>query len=258
MTYVINYAAKGILILILFFLIHAFKFFRMYLVLLEKRINFSRFIFSYCHTTLVNLLIPFKLGELYRVFVYSRLAGSFEAGLLSVIADRFFDTLALVLIMLPLIWLYPEGLTSVAVFLMVFLFAVVFIYAVFPPTYRYLNRYIIINRTSKRSMAVLRALKITRQWYDYVKRLISGRYALLLILSFGAWVFEGGLLFVLSQSLGIEFSAGAFLEYIASILDSTHIPAIQKPYGIMCIILMGVFTVASGCFYIIKLKKKDR
>ena len=50
-----------------FIAVHFFKMLRLYLVLMEHRISFGRFILLYLRTTFINLIIPFKLGELYRI-----------------------------------------------------------------------------------------------------------------------------------------------------------------------------------------------
>ncbi|MCR4655835.1 MAG: flippase-like domain-containing protein [Lachnospiraceae bacterium] len=252
MLQALSYIVVGLMIVALFLLIHICKMMRMYLVLIDTKIEFRRFTFAYFRTTLINLVIPFKLGEIYRAVVFYRLSGSLKIGVLSVIVDRFFDTLALVLIIIPLILLYPDTLSFVTVMLSVFLVVIVFIYRVFPPAYRYLNNYIIINRTSKRSMAVLRVLSILRVWYDYVRNLVSGRYSVMLLLSFGAWIVEGILLLILSRYVGISFGAREFCEYITSILSSGHETSIQKPYTWMCIVLIAVMTIISGTVYFIK------
>ena len=242
---VIKLLPAGILCLIWFLAIHTVKLFRMYLVLLESRIEFKRFIFAYCRTTLLNLVIPFKLGEIYRMVVYSRLTKSPAVGIAGVIVDRFFDTFALVLILLPLHVLDPSGISAVSVFLAVFVVFVTFVYVIFPSAYGYLNRYIIINRTSARSMAVLRFLEVLNSGYEYVKRLITGRYALMILMSFASWVLEGGLLFFISRLLGIEFNMSGFSDYITSIL-STAYSGLQTKYTIISITFMLILSVISG------------
>ncbi|HAG68517.1 MAG TPA: hypothetical protein DCL38_00925 [Lachnospiraceae bacterium] len=248
----------GAVLIILFLMVHMLKLMRMYLVFIEKRIELKRFTPAYFGTTLINLIVPFKLGEIFRVFVFYKLTGSPETGLVGVIADRFFDTLALVLVMIPLLILYPDTLSAVSVFLAVFLIIVVFIYLIFPPTYRYLNKYIIINRTSERSMAVLRLLKGVKVWYEYVKGLVSGRYALLLLLSLSAWILEG-ILFGLFTALGSggTFDARGFCEYITSILSSAPQSPMQRLYVYISIVLMAVFALLSGTFYLSRRKAKE-
>ena len=90
-----------ILFLILFMLVHIAKMTRLYLVLLEQKISFGRFVVVYLKTTCVNLIVPFKLGEIYRVYALAKETKKFPVGFLSVLVDRFFDTVSLLLILIP-------------------------------------------------------------------------------------------------------------------------------------------------------------
>ena len=89
-------------VLVLFAGAHVFKFTRFWLVLMEDReLSFFDILFLYVRTTLANLIIPFKIGELYRVAAVKHMSGSFKTGILLVVIDRFFDTLALLTLTLP-------------------------------------------------------------------------------------------------------------------------------------------------------------
>ena len=74
-----------------FIAVHFFKMLRLYLVLMEHRISFGRFILLYLRTTFINLIIPFKLGELYRIEEIARVTKIWQVGFLSVLVDRFCD-----------------------------------------------------------------------------------------------------------------------------------------------------------------------
>ncbi|MCR4924045.1 MAG: flippase-like domain-containing protein [Lachnospiraceae bacterium] len=235
----------SICVVFLFLLIHLLKSMRLYLVLLDERVEFKTFVLTYFTTTLLNLIIPFKLGEILRVLILSRITKSTLKGLFCTITDRFFDTLALVLIMLPLQLLYRDTLSMAGIFLSVFLLAVIFAFWTFPSAYDYLSKYIIINRSSQRSMAALKGLWLTKQGYDGVRKLVSGRYGLMTLLSFGAWIVEGMLLFVLSRILRIAFDAREFCEYIASILFKGHKTMIQTPYFVLCVTGLSILTIIS-------------
>lgn len=238
---VLKFIVGGAVCIVWFMLIHTIKMFRMYLVLLDHRVEFKRFIFAYLRTTLVNLIIPFKLGEIYRMFVYSRMIGNAGTGIAGTLVDRFFDTMALVLLLIPLHVLYPDKISAVSVFLAVFVIFIVFVYLIFMPAYGYLNKYIIINRDSKNSMAVLRFLEVIRSAYEYVKRLISGRYALMILMSFGAWVLEGGLLLFFAKVIGVSYDISMFSDYITSIL-STAVSELKNKYTIFSIVVIFILS----------------
>lgn len=250
---IVKFITGGILCILWFAVIHVLKLFRMYLVLMEQKTGFGRFVFAYCRTTLANLVIPFKIGEIYRIIVYSKITGSAGIGAAGVIVDRFFDTMALVLILLPLHVLYPSKISAVSVFLAVFVAVTIFVYMIFPSAYSNLNKYIIMNRDSKNSMRVLKWLEVLNSGYEYIRRLVRGKYALILLMSFGAWVLEGGLLYIIAWMFGIDYDAGVFSDYITSIL-STSYSELQAKYTLYSIVLMAVFTLVSGVTVLFSVK----
>lgn len=206
-------------ILILFLMVHAVKSMRLYLIVIDEKIPFRRFLLLYSLTTLVNLVVPYKLGEFFRIFVFIRATGDKKIGFLSVLLDRFFDTVALVLILLPYELLTNGSVSSSTLLLTVFVVVLVFVYISFPSFYTYLNRYIIMNRTSKGAMGSLKMLELVKSGADYVRRLIHGRYALLTICSFVAWLLECGILHIMSGLWKIE-EGNNISSYIQSIISS--------------------------------------
>ena len=210
-----------ILILIGFAIVHLIKLMRLYLMVMDQNISFARFVPAYLRTTLVNLIIPYKLGEIYRIGVFARITKSFRVGFFCVLADRFFDTLALVAILIPCKLLMAGHVTAAEVFLAVFLIVVILAYVLLPSSYKYLNRYIITRKTSRRSLRALKGLEAVHEWYLYVQELISGRYGLLMVSSLGAWIAEIAVLFGVAFLLDMHFDALGFANYISSILSGS-------------------------------------
>lgn len=209
----------GVVILILFLCVHLIKMMRMYLIVMDKRVSFDRFVPAYLRTTLVNLIIPYKLGEIYRIGVFYRISGGFKTGFFSVLIDRFFDTLALVFILLPYQLFITKTVTVQTLLLAAFLAVVLIAYRVFPPSYEFLNRYIITSRQSKRSMMALAALEQLSGWYDYAQQLVKGRYGILLLFSLAAWLLEMGVLAGFTKICGKSFKVSDFGSYIESIVS---------------------------------------
>ena len=239
------------LFLIGFIVVHLAKMMRLYLILMEQKIEFRRFVLTYLKTTFVNLVIPFKLGEIYRIFCFSRETKVFQIGLFSVIVDRFFDTVALLVLLIPFEVLITGEVTWVTGVLTIAAILAIFVFVVFPGIYTYLNRYIIMNKTSVRSMTALRGLEVTKTWYDYVRNLISGRYALIILLSCAAWIAETGVLWCLSTMRSMAFGASAFSEYIAAIFMSGKSPVLTDYIWISATI-MGMLTVAGYVIYLVR------
>ena len=56
----------------------------------------------YIKTAFVNLLIPFKLGEIYRMYAYGYKIKSYSKGVITIIVERYFDALVLLALLLLL------------------------------------------------------------------------------------------------------------------------------------------------------------
>lgn len=205
------------LFLIGFAAVHAAKMLRLYLVLMERKVAFRRFTLLYLKTTFVNLIIPFKLGEIYRVYSISRETGKFQTGLLSVCIDRFFDTVVLLLFLLPVQIFVTERISGVAVVLFAVVVFLLIVYLEFQPVYTYLNRYIILNKKSNRSMVVLKGLEYGRDWYEDVKELVTGRSPLIFLFSCTGWLLELGVLKLLARMSAQDFGMDGFIDYIETI-----------------------------------------
>lgn len=208
------------LFLLGFLLVHALKMMRFYLVLLEEKLSLKTFIPLYIRTTFVNILIPFKLGEIYRAFCVVRLTKCLEIGIISVILDRFFDTFSLLLFLVPYELIRGQGLTWITGLLLVFLALVLLVYRMFEPTYTYLNRYLIKKSRSRRGIAMLGILEKLREWYDYTRKLVTGRQYLIVICSACGWLAEVLLLKLIAMYKSLPFGLQAFAAYIYSIFGS--------------------------------------
>jgi len=222
---------------------HFFKFSRFYLVLMEERkLSFFDIFFLYVRTTLVNLIIPFKLGELYRVAAVKHMSGSFKTGILLVVIDRFFDTLALLTLTLPfgLIFLHEADPVLVLLFsTLIFLFVC---FRFFAPSFSYVNRFLITTKKSGRALMLLDILDKADEWYRYLRRLIRGRSPLVFLSSLLGWIIEFGALKFFAGTLGTRYDIKAFIRYINSLL-SGGTGNIGKAYNFMGIAVFAVMTV---------------
>jgi len=245
-----------ILFLLIFVLVHFFKMLRLYLVLLEQNVPFGRFVYLYLETTCINLIIPFKLGEIYRILRLSLQTKKFQIGFWSVVTDRFFD-LASLLILLALMKLLGAKDASITLAILIIVIGTIsFAYMVFPSTYTYLNRYFIMKKSSARSMAVLRMFDACNDSYKYLKQLISGRSALMIVCSLLGWGLEGAALAVLAQILGESYGVLEYAGYISSIFTSDGGRLFDSYLGIGIVIIGVIVVFWAGIDLIVSLVKK--
>lgn len=238
-----------ILIVLGFLAVHLFKMARLYLVLMEHKISFGRFVLLYFRTTFINLIIPFKLGEVYRVEEIGRETKVWQVGLLSVLVDRYFDMAALLMLLLPFDLLFRGGLSPITLVLLLLIAAAGILYLAIPSSYAYLNRYLIIRKSSSRSLAALRGLDMIKKWYDFTKNLITGRSALIIFASLLGWISEVVTLKALASYKGLAFGLGDFASYIEAIFMNGNSQILTVYTGTTALAFLGLTVVG----YIIKL-----
>ena len=86
-------------------LVHVIKAGRLYLALYGSEIAFITYLNTYCKVTPVSIMLPFKLGELFRMYCYGQLLGNNLKGVVIILFDRFMDTTALMTAIL-LVWIF--------------------------------------------------------------------------------------------------------------------------------------------------------
>lgn len=228
-----------------FVVVHFAKMMRFYLILMEQKINIFRFIKVYMKITFVNLALPFKFGEIFRIYCFSRETRDGKIGILSVIIDRLFDISALLVILVPYDFLVDKEISPVTLILLLFVAAIFFLYKIFLPTYRYLNKYLISNTSSKEAIQCLYILENGKTWYDYIRRLLIGRSSLIFIFSCIGWIAEFGVLMCMQAIFQKVFGISGFVEYINSIFGFGEAQLLNSYTTVSCMIL----AVVTVCVY---------
>lgn len=227
---------------------------RFYLVLLEEGIPAGRFVQVYAKTTFVNLLLPFKTGELFRIYCFAHETHSFYTGFFSAIVDRFFDTCALLAMFVPYELLVCGRLSFVSILLLLFLAVLWGAYLVFPTTYTYLNRYAVLRVQSKRAVSMLKALDTLHECHSFVRGMVRGRAPLLLAISLVAWCCEGVTAYSLARLLQMPATALLYEEYILAVYQGVASPLVSLYAICMAMWLAGLLAVT----YIGKFTRKER
>lgn len=212
---------KGLVIVVAFFgvmFIYVIKAIRLYVIMLERRLSINRFINIYIKTTLVNLALPFKLGELFRVYCYGNEMKSYKLSILCVIIDRYFDTVPLIILLGGFTLMTSKPILLVVMVLLLFIIFMTVIYIIFPSSYRYMNRFLVMESNSKKGLRALVLLDKANNWYEDAAELIKGRGTILLILSSVTWLMECGILAFLAWGMGGDmFKMEEFVDYINSV-----------------------------------------
>jgi hypothetical protein len=219
-------------------LIYVIKAVRLYLIMLERRITIRRFIKVYMKTTLVNLALPFKSGEIFRIYCYGNEMKSYKLSFLCVMIDRYFDTIPLLILLLCFTIITSRTLLPVVLILLLFVLLMTVTYEIFPSTYHYMNKFLIMETNSKNGVRALVLLNKANGWYKYATELIKGRGMILLILSSITWLMEYGLLLFLAWGLSDTFKMIEFVDYMNSVFVGSNNRYVTLYVGISAVLVV--------------------
>mgnify|MGYP005792901253 FL=1 len=233
------------IIIIVFLLIHLLRMFRLYILLVEEKMPIKEFIKLYMKTTIVNTVIPFKLGEFYKMICYGKKLKSYSAGISLVWIDRFFDSV--ILIILVIVASAFKMISPIYVILSLFILFSILIYLTFENTYKYFNLLVLEKGKSKRSKIYLEIIDETKKIYKKAKNMIKYRSVPVIFLSALIWGFEYLIAYLtIEQLFNMDFSLSIFTNYINDvfiIFNTKYVNIAEFNIGIMLIIFAVVYIV---------------
>jgi hypothetical protein len=195
-------------------IVNAIKAVRLYSIMFERKFNLLQFIKLYCKTAVVNMLCPFKAGEIYRGYRYGKMIDSYADGYIIVLLDRFVDTLALITVIVFYNFFVQVNLSTIYIIFMVFLIIVIVCYLLFLPLYQYWNHFMIYNKSSEHTLKILHFFKLCHITYQNINKIVSGRFIVLYAMSLFAWIIEIGSL----QTVWTRNNATIISEYLSDIM----------------------------------------
>lgn len=235
------------------------RFLRVYVLLMEEKVPKGELFVICLKTTFVNLFVPWKLGEVYRILSYSQPLGSLTKGTLIVLMDRFFDIIPLVLgfIVLYLIWGEMSGLDVYLLFYVsVFcLFIGICLYLAFPSTYTYLNESFLNRKESGTNNNILIILRELNKLYGIIINMVRSRGWLLFFVSIVAWVCEMLSIWIislltLSNSDAVVSPQDFLYQYLNTQIDGAEI-IFFLIYKFSCVPVLLILS----CLYFYSIKK---
>lgn len=249
-----SYNWSVLLFPVFFILLHTAKASRLYLILLESRLPFYFFLFLYGVTALITIALPYKIGEVFRMYCFGLQLKHMGKGILSILVDRYFDTLGLLLLLLPLEIYYDQGLSGISLFLLLFLSLLVLSYYAFPTVYVYLNSYLVFRVHSRKGILALRILENINLLYCNIQFLMKQRTPLLILLSFFSWLCELGALAVLLFLYENHDLGWSFISYLSSLIGNEDSNVIFHSYLLLDGCLMVFFLIGIMVHYYRKAK----
>lgn len=211
-----------LLLIVAVMLVHGIKAVRLYFALFGTDINFKEYLKIYCKVTPVSIVLPFKVGEIFRMYCYGQHINNYLKGIVIILMDRFMDTVALVSVML-LVWGVNGGaVLGITYFLVGFSVLLVLVYYIFPRMYTFWKQYLLKTRATKQSLNTLNMLEAFQVIYSEIRGVLRGRGVILYFLSLVAWIAEIGSIVMINQHSEHMDTVMLVSEYLLSAISGNQ------------------------------------
>ena len=224
-------------------LVYSLKAFRLYFLVSGEGVVFSKFLAAFSLTAFLNIVIPFKLGELFRFFVFGHLVKNYLKGFAVVLLDRFVDIVSLLFVFVIMKFLGQAEFSWIFFFL---LFASVFLilfYSALQNLLVFWNEYFIKSAPSKRHLNALAFLKNVSVVYGEVKNLISGRFFAIFTISVFSWGIEIASLVLCRRFFDFD-SENLVARYLSAALTGKSFLPLENFIRMSVIFLGAIFVIS--------------
>lgn len=198
--------------------VYLVKMLRLYIALSGTKVPFWRHVLLFFKTAPVSILLPFKLGDVYRMYCYGYYIRDYIRSTVTVLLDRFVDTLALLTVIAFVFFHHGESSPLFLSLLILFLVFLLTLYFAFPTFYAYWNKYLIECEAHRYTIVMLECLASFKNVYQSIRSVIKGRFLTLYFLSLIAWLAELGCMSVVMIASGLSLDTGMVIRYLESAL----------------------------------------
>lgn len=216
---------------------------RMYIIVMDTKLSYKKNLLVYAATTVINIVMPYKTGELYRIVLYGNTTGSYVGGAVRVLLDRAVDTAALLTCLTVILLFHVAVILPMYLLLLALFILLCSAWFVFPQLYRFWNDYLIAQRHTTRSAKILKALCDANRAYEYLRSLVRGRIFIMYLLSMLAWGLELIGVYALTVYMHSN-SASQISAYLVSALSTTANEH-QKLYALCYLVVLGLMMLVS-------------
>lgn len=219
-------------------LVHTIKVIRLYLALYGSDITFNICLKIYCRVMPVSVVIPFKMGEFFRMYCYGKQIGNVLKGAIIVLFDRFMDTVALVTVIIFMWLLYRGDMTLLVYILLAFLMFAMFIYFIFPGLFKFWKQYLLKAKASRNSLSALRILEALNCIHQEIVWVAKGRGLLLYFISLVAWSVEIGSLAIVNRIARNRKPGQMVFKYLSSAMTGNQLLELRQFIIVSVIVLI--------------------
>jgi len=214
----IDTPANFLIIFFIYLLAHTLRLVRIYLFLLEKKEKIIDFQLIHIHSAFFSSLLPYKIGELIRLSGFLATSKSKKNSLALWVNERFFDIGSIVITIILIFLLNVEISSYIKNIFLIFtliVFLSLFLIIALSNFITFLNRYLILNSISKRTLYLLGYGNFVENLKEIIVSMSEKRILFLIFLSLVIWLIEIASVFsyikLFSPNLSISDAFSAIL-----------------------------------------------
>ena len=234
-------------------LVQLIKAFRAYLIFVDTSLSMADSFLYYAQSTIVSVILPMKLGELFRIYRFGAAIGDYIGGLARILADRLVDTAALLLYLTAVLLSGSHSVFAVYIVLAAFSALLCACWIAFPSTHRFGNDYLITRRHSEKAHRALEILERGKHIHAYLRELFRGKLFLMFLLSLAAWGLElMGVALFMRGGISDGEQIGNYLQSALAAGDSE----LQKLYAVAYVFVLTVWMLLWLTLRLVKMKRR--
>lgn len=232
---------------------HLVKIVRVVFIFQDHEIRLRDAVYFQFISNLASLILPFRLGDIYRIFVFASITGP-KKSILGVLIEKIFDFLILTIIAIGTCISFKLDLNLALVGLAVICFFIAYTYYFLEDNIVILKRILILRKHNNFLSKFYLLLSSVESYFVSFKEMTNRKIAVLALLTVIIWILEFSALFCLVKEIGVNVEIYKVIEFlsptnIANRLGSFSTSQWQEVYFknlILVAFVMNLFALGFG------------
>jgi len=223
----------------------ASKIIRFYLFIIDQKVCFRKFVALYTLTSVVNIIIPFKIGELFRIAAFGLFLKNIRITLLAIITERFFDSIIILAILLVSAIKYQFVYTFMIFTLGTLILISYGLYIVAPSLIFNLNLYLMLKKNSIFDKNILKFLEYIDTLHSIESNILKTKKQSIIFFTLIAWIFDISAMSIAVMETGKDIGVKTITEFIYEITSFKNIPLLSI-YVIVSLFIFGIILLITS------------
>ncbi|MBB5192459.1 hypothetical protein HNQ50_003200 [Silvimonas terrae] len=244
---------------------HGFRAARLMLLIGDYRVGIKKIALVHFFTAGVSVLLPFKLGEIYRVAELSNLLNDMQKAVLGVWIERAYD-IAILCVLLGVVAFgggpWSNSLGLLLVISTIFVVGTVVVFGILPYNVNELALYMVRRYRSPGSVRVLQGISLFKEFTDAASRMLSRKKTILLLITALIWACETFAIVIVfhhadwnvaaavAQMLGSISDAASSINMLHVTQTLTALSTLEREYFLVLLSSLLLAAVIAGAKYI--------